>query len=74
MSVYELKPCECGNTDIEPTWNDNTTYIYGAIPVFGGVLYGYECPACGHRTKWCRTRDEAVEAWNNRDKPQKEDQ
>ena len=64
MTDYELKPCECGNTDIEPIWYDNTVYAYGALPVFGGMLYGYECPACGRRTKWCRTRDEAVEAWN----------
>jgi hypothetical protein len=66
MSVYELRPCECGNTDIEPTWDDNTTYLYGAIPIFGGILYGYECPVCGRRSQWCHTREEAVAAWNGR--------
>jgi len=66
MAYYELKPCECGSTDIEPTWNYNTSYIYGAIPVFGGVLCGYECTACGRMTKWCSTRDDAIAAWNRR--------
>lgn len=66
MSVYELRPCECGNTDIEPTWDSNTAYVYGALPVFGGVLYGYECPTCGRRSKWCHTREGAVAAWNGR--------
>ena len=66
MSVYELRPCVCGNTDIEPTWDSNTAYVYGALPVFGGVLYGYECPACGRRRKWCHTREGAVDAWNRR--------
>ena len=55
--IEELKPCECGNIDIDI---DETIYFADDI------RYKCVCPQCGRETEQYDTEEQAISAWNKR--------